>query len=276
MPGQFRVPVSGVANMACRAKEAGLGALLLFGIPKQKDDLATASRDPNGVVQMAIRAAKNACPEMVVMTDVCVCAFTPHGHCGILKGDEIDNDGSLGLLAEMAVSHAHAGADVVAPSAMMDSQVSAVRSALDHSGHTETVLMAYSAKFSSAFYGPFRDAAESAPAFGDRSTYQHDPANTRHAMRELLADVEEGADILMVKPGLAYLDIIKMARDITDLPVAGYNVSGEFSMVKAAAERGWLDEGKVVLETLTAYRRAGADLIITYHALEAARWLNDF
>lgn len=212
---------------------------------------------------------------MVLMTDVCVCAYTPHGHCGMLKGHEVDNDETLRLLAKMAVSHAEAGADVVAPSSMMDRQVGALREALDERGFQQTAVMGYSAKFASAYYGPFRDAADSAPSFGDRASYQHDPANIRHARREILADEREGADILMVKPGIAYLDVVRLARETSDLPIAAYNVSGEYSMIKAAAERGWLDERRVVLETLTAFRRAGADLVITYHALDAAKWLND-
>jgi porphobilinogen synthase len=208
------------------------------------------------------------------MTDVCVCAYMSHGHCGVLQGHEIDNDATLPLLARMALSHAHAGADVVAPSSMMDAQVGAIRTSLDLEGLGNIAVMAYSAKFSSAFYGPFREAADSAPSFGDRASYQHDYANARHARRELLQDIEEGADILMVKPGLAYLDIVLRARELSDLPIAAYAVSGEYSMIKAAAERGWLDEKKIVLETLTAFRRAGADLVITYHAKEAAAWLN--
>ncbi|HWA84139.1 MAG TPA: porphobilinogen synthase, partial [Fimbriimonadaceae bacterium] len=272
MPGQFRLPVSAVGNLACEAHELGIGALLIFGLPSKKDERATEAYNPNGVVQNAIRAAKDSCPEMVVMTDVCVCAYTPHGHCGILGGtsgqgliapgatnreieewgSEVLNDETLPLLAEMAVSHARAGADVVGPSSMMDHQVRALREGLDRNGFGNTAIMAYSAKFASGFYGPFRDAADSAPSHGDRSSYQHDAANARHARLELLEDVEEGADILMVKPGLAYLDIIRMAREIADLPIAAYNVSGEYSMVKAAAERGWLDEQRIVLETMTA------------------------
>lgn len=276
MPGQFRLPVSAVGNLACEANELGIGALLIFGLPTKKDDKASEAYNPHGVVQNAIRAAKDSCPEMVVMTDVCVCAYTPHGHCGILGGhahEEILNDETLPLLAEMAVSHARAGADVVGPSSMMDHQVRALREGLDRNGFGNTAIMAYSAKFASGFYGPFRDAADSAPSHGDRSSYQHDAANARHARLELLEDVEEGADILMVKPGLAYLDIIRMARETSDLPIAAYNVSGEYSMVKAAAERGWLDEQRIVLETLTAFKRAGANLVITYHARDAAGWL---
>jgi porphobilinogen synthase len=273
MPGQFRLPLSSIGNAACEAYEAGVGAILFFGLPKSKDEKASESYNPNGIVQNAIRAAKESCPELVVMTDVCVCAYTPHGHCGILKGEEIVNDDTLPILAEMAVSHARAGADVVGPSSMMDCQVLALREGLDQAGFQNTAVMAYSAKFASAYYGPFRDAADSSPSFGDRSSYQHDYANLRHARMELESDIDEGADILMVKPGLAYLDVIRMAREISDLPIAAYNVSGEYSMVKAAAERGWLDEKKIVLETLTAFKRAGANLVITYHAKDAARWI---
>jgi porphobilinogen synthase len=273
MPGQSRLPVSAVASKVCEAYELGVGAVLLFGLPAAKDDAASSGYDPQGVVQNAIRAAKQACPEMIVMTDVCVCAYTPHGHCGVLDGHEVDNDKTLELLSAMAVSHGRAGADVVAPSSMMDRQVGALREALNANGFDQTAVMGYSAKFASAYYGPFRDAADSAPSFGDRASYQHDPANIRHARREILADEREGADILMVKPGIAYLDVVRLARDTSDLPIAAYNVSGEYSMIKAAAERGWLDEQRVVLETLTAFRRAGADLVITYHALDAAKWM---
>lgn len=273
MPCQSRLPLSEVAAMTRKVAETGVKSMLIFGLPKEKDEAAKSSRDKHGIVQNAIREAKNAVSDMVVMTDVCVCAYTPHGHCGVLDGDCIDNDRSLELLAEMAVSHAEAGADVVAPSSMMDRQVLALREALADANLGDRAIMAYSSKFASGFYGPFREAADSAPSFGDRASYQHDPANLRHARRELLADVDEGADVLMVKPGLPYLDIVRLARETSDLPIAVYNVSGEYSMVKAAAERGWLDERRIVLETLTSFRRAGADLIITYHALDAARWL---
>jgi len=275
MPGQSRLPVCNLAAAAKEIQELGVGAVLLFGLPTHKDEEASSSRDPNGVVQNAIKAIKDATPDLVVMTDVCVCAYTPHGHCGVLKGSVVDNEASLPLLAQMAVSHAEAGADVVAPSSMMDEQVGALRTALNQTGFRDTAVMAYSAKFSSAFYGPFREAADSSPSFGDRASYQHDYANARHARRELLEDIAEGADILMVKPGIAYLDIVLRARELSDLPIAAYAVSGEYSMIKAAAERGWLDEKKIVLETLTAFRRAGADLVITYHAKEAAKWLNN-
>lgn len=275
MPGQYRLPINRLSETAKEVEGLGIGALLIFGLPSRKDDGATSCYDPNGVVQQAIREVKKATPNLVVMTDVCVCAYMGHGHCGVLNGQEIDNDATLPLLARMALSHARAGADVVAPSSMMDEQVGAIRTALDTEGLKDTAVMAYSAKFSSAFYGPFREAADSAPSFGDRASYQHDYANPRHARRELLQDIEEGADILMVKPGLAYLDVVLRARELSDLPIAAYAVSGEYSMIKAAAERGWLDEKKIVLETLTAFRRAGADLIITYHAKEASTWLNN-
>ena len=276
MPGQFRHAVSGLPKLAKEIQSAGVMSVLLFGIPKSKDDRASSATRKDGVVQDAIKAIKDATPDLVVMTDVCICAYTPHGHCGVLRDKAIDNDATLPLLSAMAASHAEAGADVVAPSSMMDEQVGAIRCALMQSGMNETAIMGYSAKFASGFYGPFRDAADSAPSFGDRASYQHDPANARHARREVLQDIEEGADILMVKPGLAYLDIVRMARETSDLPLAAYSVSGEYSMIKAAAEKGWLDEKRLVLETLTAFRRAGADLVITYYALEAARWLNDF
>ncbi|MBS1726669.1 MAG: porphobilinogen synthase [Armatimonadetes bacterium] len=275
MPGQFRLPLSHVANAANQATEAGIGAILIFGLPGSKDESASESRRRDGIVQNAIRASKDAKPDLTVITDVCVCAYTPHGHCGIVRDGDVVNDESLELLAEMAVSHAEAGADMVGPSSMMDHQVYALREGLDDAGFDQTAILAYSAKFASAFYGPFRDAADSAPSHGDRASYQHDPANIRHAQRELLADVDEGADVLMVKPGLAYLDVVRLARETTDLPIAVYNVSGEYSMVKAAAERGWIDERRIVLESLLAFRRAGADLIITYHALDGAKWLND-
>ncbi len=276
MPGQYRLPASMLADTVKKAQHLGIGGILLFGLPARKDEGATSCYEPNGVVQQAIKAIKDIAPGMVVATDVCVCAYTPHGHCGILDGHEVDNDGTLELLAKMAVSHAQLGADIVAPSAMMDGQVFALRQALDKNGFEQTPVMAYSAKFASAFYGPFREAADSAPAFGDRASYQHDAANARHSTRELIADIDEGADILMVKPGLAYLDVLCRARELTDLPLAVYNVSGEYAMVKAAAERGWVDEKRIILETLLAFKRAGADIIITYHALEAAQWLTAY
>lgn len=275
MPGQYRLPISAVAEKAREVECLGIGAMLIFGLPAHKDDAASACQDENNVVAQAIREVKAATSRLVVMTDVCVCAYMSHGHCGVLDGPTVDNDATLPILARMAVRHAQAGADVAAPSSMMDGQVAALRGALDAEGLGRVAVMGYSSKFASAFYGPFREAADSAPSFGDRASYQHDAANRRHARREILADEREGADILMVKPGLAYLDVVRLARETSDLPVAVYNVSGEYSMVKAAAERGWLDERRIVDETLTAFRRAGADLIITYHALEAARWQND-
>lgn len=275
MPGQHRHPVDKLSGLLKKLREARVRAVLLFGVPANKDDQATSALREDGVVQSAIRTIKDSSPETVVMTDVCVCGYTPHGHCGVLQGSEVCNESTLPLLSAMAVAHARAGADVVAPSSMMDRQVAAIRCSLEKAGLGNTAVMGYSAKFASGFYGPFRDAADSAPSFGDRASYQHDPANARHARREILQDEEEGADILMVKPGLAYLDIVRLARETSDLPLAAYSVSGEYSMIKAAAERGWIDEKRIVLETLTAFKRAGADLIITYHALEAAQWLND-
>ena len=276
MPGIERLPISRLAAEAKDLAARGIGATLLFGLPLQKDLAATASRRRDGVVQDAIKAMKDAAPDLIVITDVCVCAYMSHGHCGVLCGDRIDNDATLELLAEMAVSHAEAGADVVAPSAMMDEQVLAIREALDCNSLSDVPVMGYSSKFASAFYGPFREAADSAPTFGDRASYQHDFANLRHARREIRQDELEGADILMVKPGLAYLDVVAEARRISDLPIAAYSVSGEYSMIKAAAERGWLDERKIVMETLTAFCRAGADLIITYFAKDASNWLKDY
>lgn len=275
MPGQVRYPVHALPALADELTALGVPGVLIFGLPDVKDARATSSAAPNGVVRRAIQALKAHTPGLVVMTDVCVCAYTDHGHCGIVRDDALDQPATLPLLAEMAVSHAEAGADIVAPSSMVDGQVRAIRAALDARGLGETAVMAYSSKFASGFYGPFREAADSAPAFGDRASYQHDPANLRHARRELLQDEAEGADILMVKPGLPYLDVLSEARRISELPLAVYNVSGEYSMVKAAAERGWIDERRVVLESLLAFRRAGADVILTYHAREAARWLRE-
>lgn len=274
MPGQWRHSVDSAVDLAGEAHETGVRSVLLFGLPSSKDELASSSRDRNGIVQQAIRAIKAAHPELVVITDVCVCAYTPHGHCGVIREGRVDNDETLPLLSAMALSHAEAGADIVAPSSMMDGQVGALRGSLDISGFEHLPVMGYSMKFSGSFYGPFRDAADSAPSFGDRASYQHDFANPRHAERELLDDVAEGADIVMVKPGLAYLDMIYRARQLTNLPLAVYSVSGEYSMIKAAAANGWLDERGIVIETLTAFKRAGADLIITYFALEAASWIN--
>ena len=274
MPGVSRLTISGVLAAVDRLASLGVRGVLLFGIPDQKDGEGSGAWDDEGPVQLATAAIKAAHPELVVMTDVCLCEYTNHGHCGVVREDgTVDNDASLELLARTAVSHARAGADVVAPSDMMDGRVGAIRAELDAEGFAELPILAYAAKFASAFYGPFREAAGSTPAFGDRRSYQLDPANGREALRETELDIAEGADIVMVKPALAYLDVIAAVRAITRLPVAAYNVSGEYAMVKAAAASGAFDERAVVLETLTAIRRAGADMIITYHAEDAARWL---
>jgi porphobilinogen synthase len=274
MPGVARLSISHAVEEGGEAHALGVPAVLLFGVPAEKDLQASGAYDDEGVVQLAVRALKDAHPELVVITDVCLCAYTSHGHCGVVTDEgTIDNDVTLELLAKTALSHAAAGADAVAPSDMMDGRVAALRSQLDAEGHKDLPIVAYSAKFASAFYGPFREAADSAPAFGDRRSYQMDPANAEEAVREALLDVEEGADVVMVKPALPYLDVIRRVKEATRLPVAAYNVSGEYAMVKAAAAAGYLDERSVVLETLTAIRRAGADVVITYHAKDAARWL---
>ncbi len=273
MPGQFQYPLSALGEQAIAAAELGLGGVLLFGIPEVKDELGSGAYAADGVVQRAIRAIKDAAPDLLVVTDVCLCEYTSHGHCGFVRDGEVQNDETLELLAREAVSHAAAGADVVAPSDMMDGRVAALRDALDAEGYATTPIMAYSAKFASVFYGPFREAAESAPQFGDRRAYQMDPANGREALREVEQDILEGADIVMVKPALPYLDVLARVRDRWELPLAAYNVSGEYAMLKAAAANGWLDERRATLETLTSIKRAGADIIITYHALDAARWL---
>ena len=274
MPGVFQLRVREAIDEARRAYDAGVRSVLLFGLPAFKDATGSSSWDPSGPVQLAIEGIKRHLPEMTVMADVCLCEYTDHGHCGVVVDrngtKDVDNDQTLPLLVRQAVSFAMAGADFVAPSDMMDGRIGAIRGALDDRALTSVGIMAYSAKYASGFYGPFREAAESAPQFGDRRTYQMDPANTREAMREIELDVEEGADVIMIKPALPYLDIIRQARDRFDLPVAAYNVSGEYSMVKAAAERGWIDGPRVMNEILTSIRRAGADLIITYHALEFA------
>jgi len=276
MPGQSRLSIDDLAGVADELLDLGIPAILLFGLPDRKDDEASSAYDDGGIVQRAIRELKAKAPELVVMTDVCVCGYTPHGHCGVLRDDgEIDNDASLELLARMAVSHADAGADVVAPSAMMDHQVEAIREALDGANLANAVIMSYAAKYASAFYGPFRDAAESSPTAGDRRGYQMDPPNVREAVREIELDLDEGADMVMVKPALAYLDIIRAANEICNVPVAAYNVSGEYSMIKATAERGWIDETAAVLEALTAMRRAGSDMMLTYFAKDAARALRE-
>ena len=270
MPGNFQMSVDHIVREAARMKELGIPAVLLFGIPEKKDEIASGALAKDGIVQRAIRAIKEKVPEILVVTDVCLCEYTSHGHCGMIEKGEVDNDMTLEVLAEQAVSHAKAGADMVAPSAMMDGQIGALREGLDEAGFDAVPIMAYSAKYASCFYGPFREAAESAPSFGDRRAYQMDPANSDEAMREITLDIQEGADIIMVKPALAYLDVIRRAKEEFDLPLAAYNVSGEFAMVKAAAQMGWLDGERAMLESLTAIRRAGADMIITYFAPEAA------
>jgi porphobilinogen synthase len=274
MPGVDRLSISAAVAEAGEALALGIPAVLLFGIPAHKDEEGSGAWDDEGIVQLATRAIKEAHPELLVIADLCLCEYTSHGHCGLLRADgSVDNDASVELLGRTAVSQARAGADVIAPSDMMDGRVGAIRTALDEDGLADTPILAYSAKFASAFYGPFREAVDSAPAFGDRRGYQMDPANGDEALREVLLDVEEGADMVMVKPALPYLDVIRRVKDTTRLPVAAYNVSGEYAMVKAAAATGALDERAAVLETLTAIRRAGADIVITYHAKDAARWL---
>jgi porphobilinogen synthase len=274
MPGVSRLTISGAVAAAGELAALGVPGVLLFGIPDHKDAEGSGAWDDEGAVQLAVRAIKAAHPQLVVMTDVCLCEYTSHGHCGVVRADgTVDNDASLELLARTATSHARAGADVIAPSDMMDGRVGAIRAELDAEGFTELAILAYAAKFASAYYGPFREAAGSTPAFGDRRSYQLDPANVREALRETELDIAEGADIVMVKPALAYLDVIAAVRASTKLPVAAYNVSGEYAMVKAAVALGAFDERAIVLETLTAIRRAGADMIITYHAEDAARWL---
>jgi porphobilinogen synthase len=274
MPGVDRLSISHAVEEAGEAHALGIPAVLLFGIPAHKDEAGSGAYDDEGVVQLATRAIKDAHPDLLVMTDVCLCEYTSHGHCGVLRPDgQVDNDPSLELLAKTAISQVAAGADIVAPSDMMDGRVGALRAQLDAEGYSDTPIVAYSAKFASAFYGPFREAAGSTPAFGDRRSYQMDPANADEAVREALLDVEEGADVVMVKPALAYLDVIRRVKDATRLPVAAYNVSGEYSMIKAAAANGYLDERATVLEILTGIRRAGADIVITYHAKDAATWL---
>ena len=276
MPGQYQLSIDQMAREAGELREVGVRAVLLFGIPADKDAEGSEAYAADGIVQQAVRELKRVDPDLVVIVDVCLCEYTDHGHCGLLTPTgEVDNDPSLTLLARMAVSCAEAGADVIAPSDMMDGRVGAIREALDDAGFTSTPIMAYSAKYASGFYGPFREAAGSTPQFGDRRGYQMDPANGREARREVAADVEEWADITMVKPALAYLDVIRDVREHTDLPLAAYNVSGEYSMVKAAAANDWIEERRIVLEILTAIARAGASIIITYHAKDAARWLHD-
>jgi porphobilinogen synthase len=284
MPGVYQLSVDEAVREAEVALQSGVSAVILFGIPKEKDPIGLENFAEDGIIQQAIRAIKKETPEMVVVTDVCLCEYTDHGHCGILNTGEhfqaglpegyVLNDLTLDVLAKVAVSYAESGADIVAPSGMMDGMVGAIRGALDQSGFENTPILSYAVKYASSFYGPFREAAEGAPKFGDRKSHQMDPANVREALREAALDVEEGADVLMVKPALAYLDVIRVVKDaFPELPMAAYNVSGEYAMIKAAAANGWIDEAKVTLETLTAMKRAGADLIVTYHALQAAKWL---
>lgn len=275
MPGVFHLSIDRLAAEAEELAQLGIPGVILFGLPAEKDPIGRENFAEDGIVQQAIKALRAAVSDLVIMTDVCMCEYTDHGHCGVIEGHHILNDPTLEILGQVAVSHAAAGADVVAPSAMMDGQVAAIRQALDQAGYIDTPIMGYSAKYASAFYGPFRDAADSPPQFGDRSTYQMDPANQREAMREIALDVSEGADMIMVKPAMAYLDIIRQARDtFPDLPLAAYNVSGEYSMLKAAARLGWLDEKRVALESLLAIKRAGADMILSYWAKDAVRWLD--
>ncbi len=274
MPGQSRLSVDQLAREAAELSSLDIPAILLFGLPASKDAQGSEAWAADGIIQQAVRELKDADPELVVITDVCLCEYTDHGHCGLVDDQgRVINDASVELLARTAVSQAEAGADIIAPSDMMDGRIGVIREALDESGFAELTLLSYAAKFASAFYGPFRDAADSAPAFGDRRAYQMDPANGREALRAIERDLAEGADMVMVKPALAWLDVVRDARQRFDVPLAAYNVSGEYAMVKAAAANGWIDEERIVLETLTGIRRAGADLILTYHAKDAARWL---
>ncbi|RMG55684.1 MAG: porphobilinogen synthase [Acidobacteria bacterium] len=273
MPGCYQMSVDEIVRECHDVAELGIPAVILFGIPEKKDDVGSEAYAEQGIVQRAIRAIKKERLDLLVITDVCLCEYTSHGHCGIVVQGDVANDPTVELLAKEALSHAQAGADMVAPSDMMDGRVVAIRRALDENGFSHIPILSYAAKFCSSFYGPFREAAESAPQFGDRRSYQMDPPNAREALKEVALDLEEGADIVMVKPALAYLDIIRRVRDRFDVPVAAYNVSGEYAMVKAAARNGWLDERRVVLELLTSIKRAGADMILTYHAKDAARWL---
>jgi porphobilinogen synthase len=273
MPGVERLSISELVAECTEIATAGIRTVLLFGIPAAKDETGSGAYDDEGVVQMAVRALKEAHPDLTVITDVCLCEYTSHGHCGFVRDGEVDNDITIELLAKTAISHAEAGADAVAPSDMMDGRVGTIRHQLDEEGHSRVPIVAYSAKYASAFYGPFRDAAESTPEFGDRRGYQMDPANAAEAVREAELDLEEGADMLMVKPATPYLDVVRQVKDATGAPLVAYHVSGEYSMLKAAAEQGWIDEPAAVLETLTSIRRAGADAIVTYYAKEAAAWL---
>ncbi len=273
MPGIMQWPLEHLGREVERIANLGIPSVLLFGIPNEKDEVGLQAYADEGIIQQAIRHVKAQAPETLVITDVCLCEYTSHGHCGVIHNGNVQNDESLELLARMALSHTEAGADIVAPSDMMDGRVGAIRSTLDEHGFNQTPIMAYSAKFASGFYGPFREAAGSTPQFGDRRSYQMDPANVREALREVDLDIEEGADVIMVKPALAYMDVIRQVRDHCDLPIAAYNVSGEYSMVKAAAQHGWIDEQRIVMEMLTGIKRAGADIIITYFAPQVAEWL---
>lgn len=273
MPGVMQWPLDQIGGEVKRVADLGVPAVLLFGIPNEKDEVGTQAYAEHGVIQEAIRRLKVETPDTLIITDVCLCEYTSHGHCGVIHNGTVQNDESLNLLAQMALSHVEAGADIVAPSDMMDGRVAAIRQLLDERGYNQTPIMSYSVKYASGFYGPFREAAGSTPQFGDRRAYQMDPANVREALRELEQDISEGADMVMVKPALSYLDVIRQVRDHCDLPVIAYNVSGEYSMVKAAAQNGWIDEQRVVMEILTSIRRAGADMIITYFAPEVAQWL---
>lgn len=276
MPSVYQYSLDRMDEILNEVEKSGISGILIFGVPKHKDEYATEAYNNNGITQQAVRYIKKNYPSLIIIADVCLCEYTSHGHCGVVCGEKILNDETLPLLSKMAVSLAKAGADIIAPSDMMDGRVSAIRNALDENGLIDTPILSYSAKFASAYYSPFRDAAESAPEFGDRKTYQMDYANGREALREIADDISEGADMVMVKPALAYLDIIKSAREKFDLPLVAYNVSGEYAMVKAAAQNGWIDEKKIVSENMIAIKRAGADIIITYHALDVAKWIDEF
>lgn len=276
MPNVYQYSLDRMDEILNEVEKSGISGILIFGVPKHKDEYATEAYNDNGITQQAVRYIKKNYPSLIIIADVCLCEYTSHGHCGVVCGEKILNDETLPLLSKMAVSLAKAGADIIAPSDMMDGRVSAIRNALDENGFIDTPILSYSAKFASAYYSPFRDAAESAPEFGDRKTYQMDYANGREALREIADDISEGADMVMVKPALAYLDIIKSAREKFDLPLVAYNVSGEYAMVKAAAQNGWIDEKKIVSENMIAIKRAGADIIITYHALDVAKWIDEF
>jgi porphobilinogen synthase len=273
MPGQYNLSVDNAVTVAREAEELGVGGIILFGLPPEKDEVGSNAYDENGIVQKALRAIRENVRDLVLVTDVCMCEYTSHGHCGVIKHNDVHNDLTLKLLSDSAVSHVRAGADMVAPSDMMDGRVAAIRQALDSEGYTNIPIMAYSAKYASGFYGPFREAAGATPKFGDRRSYQMDPPNAREALREISLDIDEGADIVMVKPALSYLDIIARARQEFDLPLAAYQVSGEYAMIEAAARAGWIERERIILETTTAIKRAGADILITYYALELARML---